>query len=332
MTYVHETFLAQRSRRVRRPALAVLISLGVLAFAASIPAQASAAEISLTPSDATNPVGTPHTVLAHVIEQSPPGKLITFTVTGVNAGATGTCAPADCRTDADDGVRFTYVGNNAGVDTITARYVNAQGEVSTATARKLWVVPVPPKRNGAFSCRASGLNLLGLLEPVVANRPNAPCRAESASLLTVGLNVIGLSVSAAAVNASTTQTPSNLSNPPAVGDNATAHADTATALISLGISARATVADAKAECTSSGVPTLSASGQVVGLRVGAQSYNILTQPVTIPLLLATLRINATINTSGRITRRAVWLDNLLLPDVIISEAIANYSGNPCSAS
>ena len=53
--------------------------------------------------------------------------------------------------------------------------------------------------------------------------------------------------------------------------------------------------------------------------------------MTIPLVLATLRINATINEPGRITRRAIWLDNAILPDVIVGEAIADYSGNPCSA-
>lgn len=60
-------------------------------------------------------------------------------------------------------------------------------------------------------------------------------------------------------------------------------------------------------------------------------YDVLTEPVTIPLVLATLRINATINEPGRITRRAIWLDNAILPDVIVGEAIADYTGNPCSA-
>jgi hypothetical protein len=189
------------------------------------------------------------------------------------------------------------------------------------------------ERNGRFSCRASALNLLGLLEPVVANRPNDPCKDDASTLLSAALSVVGLAVNADAVNARTDQTPNNLAaSAPAVGDKATAHADTALATLSLfGIRATATEADAKAECTSSGVPTLSASGRVVGLRVNGQAYNVLTEPLNVPLLLATLRINHTTTTSNSIRRRAIWLDNVLLPDVIIGEAIADYSGNPCDA-
>lgn len=330
MPHMRDGLCASGSKRRRRAVVAFVSCLGILGLGSgTIAAGAQAATITLDPPNATNPVGTTHTVTAHVIEASPPGKLVKFTVSGANAGATGTCVPADCRTAADNGVRFTYVGTNAGEDTIEATYVTPEGTTLRATARKLWVAR---DRKGAFSCRASALRLTGLLEPVVANRPDAPCRDDSATLLRVPLSLGGLSVLATALNARTDQTPDDLSSSaPAVGDQATAHADTATALVSLGISATATAADAKAECTSSGVPTLSSSSKVVGLRVNGQSFDVLTQPVTIPLLLATLRINATINAPGRVTRRAIWLDNLLLPDVIIGEATADYSGNPCDS-
>jgi hypothetical protein len=187
-------------------------------------------------------------------------------------------------------------------------------------------------RNGAFSCRASALRLTGLLEPVVANGPNAPCRDDSATLIQVGLSGGGVTTTLKAPNARTDQTPDVLASAaPAVGDSATAHADTTDASIGVGILATSTVADATARCTGSGVPTLTSSSKVVGLKVNGQSYDVLTDPVTIPLVLATLRINATINEPGRITRRAIWLDNAILPDVIVGEAIADYSGNPCSA-
>jgi hypothetical protein len=187
-------------------------------------------------------------------------------------------------------------------------------------------------RNGAFSCRASALRLTGLLEPVVANPPEAPCRDDSATLLQIGQSGSGVSVGLKAVNARTDQTPDDLlSAAPAVGDRATAHADTADASIGVGIAATATEADTMARCAGSGVPALTSSGKVVGLVVNGQRYDVLTDPVTIPLVLATLRINATINEPGRITRRAIWLDNAILPDVVIGEAIADYSGNPCKA-
>lgn len=401
-------------------------------------------DVTLDPPSATNPVGTTHTVTATITRQGVPqaGVLVTFAVSGANAGATGTCAPPGCTTGADGKVSFTYTGTNAGTDTITASFTNAQNQVVTGTASKLWVAvakisiddvnvdegnagltpatftvtldqasggpvtvnyatsngPAPAAtagsdynaangtvsfaagetsrpvvvqvrgdttdeadekftvtlsnpsggtiadgtgigtiidddRNGRFSCRASALNLLGLLEPVVANRPNDPCQDGTNGLVSAALSVVGLAVNAAVPNARTDQTPDDLAaSAPAVGDRATAHADTALATVSLsGIRATATEADAAATCTSSGRPTLSASGKVVGLRVNGQNYNALTGPVNIPLLLATLRINHTTTTSNSIRRRAIWLDNVLLPDVIVSEAIADYSGNPCDA-
>lgn len=191
---------------------------------------------------------------------------------------------------------------------------------------------IDDERNGRFTCRASALNLLGLLEPVAANRPNDPCRDDSAGLVSALLNVTGLGAAVSVPNAKTDQTPNNLAaSAPAVGDKATAHADTTTASVTLGISATATEADAKAECTSAGNPALSASGKVVGLRVAGQNHSVLTGPVNIPLLLATLRVNHTTTTANSVRRRAIWLDNALLPDVIIGEAIAGYSGNPCDA-
>jgi len=53
--------------------------------------------------------------------------------------------------------------------------------------------------------------------------------------------------------------------------------------------------------------------------------------MNIPLLLATLRVNHTTATANSVRRRAIWLDNAVLPDVIIGEAITGYSGNPCDA-
>jgi hypothetical protein len=191
---------------------------------------------------------------------------------------------------------------------------------------------IDDERNGAFSCRASALRIIGLLEPVVANPPEAPCQDDAATILHVDLGSSGQLTTVNAPNASTDQTPNDLlSSAPAVGDNATAHADLETATVGTGISVTSLVADARAECTSSGTPTLSSSSKVVGLTVNGQAYNVLTEPVTIPLLLATLRINDTTNAPGRITRRAIWLDSALLPDVILGEAIADYSGNPCDA-
>ncbi len=98
--------------------------------------------ISVTPPDATNPAGTDHTVTAHVTSGGSPlaGQLVTFSVTGQNAGATGVCAPVSCMTDSNGDVSFTYHDNNgAGDDTIKASFTDAAGSLQAATAQKHWV-------------------------------------------------------------------------------------------------------------------------------------------------------------------------------------------------
>jgi HYR domain len=98
--------------------------------------------ISVAPLDATNPVGTTHTVTANVTSGGSPlaGQVVTFTVTGQNAGAVGTCVPAGCVTDASGNVSFTYSdANGAGDDTIKASFTDAAGSLQSATAQKHWV-------------------------------------------------------------------------------------------------------------------------------------------------------------------------------------------------
>jgi hypothetical protein len=98
--------------------------------------------ISLTPLDATNPAGTDHTVTANVTNASGPlvGQVVGFSVTGVNAGATGTCVPVTCASDASGNVTFTYHDTNGvGDDTIKASFTDAAGSLQSATAQKHWV-------------------------------------------------------------------------------------------------------------------------------------------------------------------------------------------------
>jgi hypothetical protein len=99
-----------------------------------------APDLSLDPLTATNPVGTQHTVTATVTntDDTPrSGVLVEFVVTGANAGAAGTCVPADCTTGADGKVTFTYAGTNEGDDTINAA-ITVDGSRQTATAAKTW--------------------------------------------------------------------------------------------------------------------------------------------------------------------------------------------------
>ena len=101
--------------------------------------------ISVTPLTGTNPAFTDHTVTAHVTAGGSPlvGQVVTWTVTGQNAGAVGTCAPVGCITDSAGDVSFTYHDTNgAGSDTIKASFVDAAHSLQAATAAKDWVAPL----------------------------------------------------------------------------------------------------------------------------------------------------------------------------------------------
>ena len=103
-------------------------------------------EISVSPLTANNPIGTPHTVTATVksVATGTPlvGQLVSFTVSGANAGVTGTCAPSDCKTNTAGQVTFTYIGSQAGTDTITASFM-CNPAIHTATANQTWIGPAP---------------------------------------------------------------------------------------------------------------------------------------------------------------------------------------------
>jgi uncharacterized repeat protein (TIGR01451 family) len=79
---------------------------------------APASGFSLTPSSATSPVGTTHTVTATLIRdgEPAPGAPILFDVTGANS------AEGSGLTDAKGQATFTYTGENSGEDTVSACY------------------------------------------------------------------------------------------------------------------------------------------------------------------------------------------------------------------
>jgi hypothetical protein len=105
----------------------------------------------LAPATETNELGmdNEHTVIATVTGAA--GKLagwpVDFEVAGQNAGATGTCVPASCETDADGNVTFTYTVPVApaslGTDTIFAT-VDINGETGTLDVEKIWEDTTPP--------------------------------------------------------------------------------------------------------------------------------------------------------------------------------------------
>lgn len=110
-----------------------------------------APNLSLSPTTATNPVNTSHTVTATVTNtngSARSGVLVSFVVTGANSGAIGTCVPADCMTDSAGKVTFSYTGTKEGDDTINAA-ITVDGSRQTATASKTWTAGTPPTGHGA---------------------------------------------------------------------------------------------------------------------------------------------------------------------------------------
>ncbi len=146
-------------------------------------------DLELTPETATNELGTDnsHTVTATL--EGPAGAvagyLVDFSVTGQNAGATGTCVPADCKTDASGHVSFTYsvpVENDSlGTDTITAEVTlaNPTGATDTEDVTKDWVDTTPPVLSCTPTTNPSGNNV-----PPAGNNPKSGQNPDGFYLLT----------------------------------------------------------------------------------------------------------------------------------------------------
>jgi hypothetical protein len=100
----------------------------------------AAPDLALAPLTSSGPAGGTHTVTATVTTggSALANQLVGFDVTGQNAGVTGTCVPATCKTDALGKVTFTYSDvNGAGTDTINAT-TTIDGTTEHANASRTW--------------------------------------------------------------------------------------------------------------------------------------------------------------------------------------------------
>ncbi len=93
--------------------------------------------ITLTPEEATNPLGAPHTLTATVTEEGKPvvGTTVTFEIiAGPNKGLSGTAV-----TNEEGKATFTYTSKVAGTDVIHATFVDSLERTETSnTAEKTW--------------------------------------------------------------------------------------------------------------------------------------------------------------------------------------------------
>ncbi len=191
-------------------------------------------------------------------------------------------------------------------------------------------------RNGLFSCRATGLRI-GDSEGGVANGPRIPCRDATSTPTPLALGLLSVTLTG---KAATDQTPDALDGTaPQAGDRGTAHAEATEIVIRSGLTVirvAGLVSDAAATCTGSGPPVLTSSSKVTLLSLAGQPVLTATAQTTIPLVLATLRLNQRVVANGEVTQRALVLDNALGPDIVLGEARAGFagtavhpSGHPC---
>lgn len=131
--------------------------------------------VELSPSSATNPVGTEHCVIATVTDQNGaavPGVRVDFSVTGANSTVGFSTA------DAEGEAEFCYTGANAGTDTITG----SVGALSD-TATKTWT-------SGAAVCSAdAAIDVESLVNGMDADAEPGPSVGIGSSL-TWTFNVI----------------------------------------------------------------------------------------------------------------------------------------------
>jgi hypothetical protein len=121
-------------------------------------------QLTASPAEATNELGSDneHTVTATILGDPAQvaGRLVDFSVSGQNAGATGTCSPnADCTTNAAGQVSFTYTvpiePDSLGTDTITVSTIIA-GEECPIDLEKLWEDTTPPEPSCTESVNPHG--------------------------------------------------------------------------------------------------------------------------------------------------------------------------------
>ncbi|SMC88308.1 NHL repeat-containing protein [Kibdelosporangium aridum] len=257
----------------------------------------------------------------------PPGTSITVEARTANTEADLASQP------------FAAVANGTQF-TMTGRYIEVR---ATLRASPNGTSPIlsdlrirTSDRTGVFSCQATVLKIAALIS-TQANPADVPCVDDHENLAAVQLSAGILTVRANALDARTDQTPDNLTaTPPAAGDNATSTAQVestriTSALVTIELGVIHSTASAICAAGPGGlVPQFSGSSHVASLRINGVPVTVGSAPLTIPLVIGSLRLNSTTTTATTVVQQAVVLDTLLT-DVVIGEAKANVeatAGNP----
>lgn len=234
------------------------------------------------------------------------------------------------------GQPFIPVGNGS-LFSLTGRFIEAK---ATLRASPSGTSPIlsdlrikTAERSGVFSCQATALNLAGIIV-ARANPPDVPCVDDFKNVVSISLNAGILGVQANALTARTDQTPDNLAGlPPTALDNATSTARiestqvTAT-LVNIQLGVIQSTATVRCVAGPNGLqPQFSGSSHIASLRINGVPITVGSAPLTIPLLIGSLRLNSTTTTATSLTQQAVVLDTLLT-DVVLGESKVNVEGKP----
>lgn len=146
-------------------------------------------DLVLAPASASNQLGSDDTHTVTATLEGPAGSvagyLVSFAVGGQNAGATGTCGPADCKTDTAGQVTFTYsvpvAPTSLGTDTITASVTlgDPTGATDTEQVTKSWIDTTAPVLACSPTTNPSGKNV-----PPAGNNPSSGQNPDGFYLLT----------------------------------------------------------------------------------------------------------------------------------------------------
>ncbi|MFI0797788.1 von Willebrand factor type A domain-containing protein [Amycolatopsis lurida] len=191
---------------------------------------------------------------------------------------------------------------------------------------------VDDDRDGVFSCTGTAANVLGVTA-ARANPANLPCADDSSTVAAATLNAGLIKVDTKVLTASTDLTPDDQSAAPAAGDRALASAKIDKTVIStLGLTVELGVIQSQATATcqpSPGglAPVLAGSSHVASLKINGESITVGSAPLTIPLVIGSLKLNGQTVANGVVKQQAVALDTALAK-IVLAESQADVHGTP----
>ncbi|HEX6354737.1 Calx-beta domain-containing protein [Actinophytocola sp.] len=200
---------------------------------------------------------------------------------------------------------------------------------------------VDDDRDGVWSCTATAADVAGITA-AVANPANLPCVDDSKTVASASLNAGLINVNTTALTAHTNLTPDNQALPPAAGDRAESSAridKTTISTLGLNIELGVIQSQATASCVAGPgglTPGFAGSSNVASLKINGVPVTVGSAPLTVPLVIGSLKLNSTTVANGVVTQEAVALETPLTRIVLaksqadVHGTSAHPSGTPCT--